>query len=54
MTMPRFILYSFFAVILSMGLTGCGIRPGSLEPPSGDAAGQFPRTFPAPADEQGQ
>jgi hypothetical protein len=52
MMMSRLLLYSVFLTILSIGLTGCGIRPSSLEPPSGDAAGQFPRTYPAPVDEK--
>jgi predicted small lipoprotein YifL len=32
---------------LSLHLTGCGVKPGSVEPPSGaEEDGTFPRTYP--------
>jgi hypothetical protein len=35
-------------VFLSLSLSGCGIKPGDVEPPSGAGGGQFPHTYPDP------
>lgn len=36
----------FILMIVSLGmLSGCGIRPDSLQPPSGEET-QFPKTYP--------
>jgi predicted small lipoprotein YifL len=55
--MPFFIpknkpsLRNFFtlslAVVVIVLLAACGIKQGHLNPPSGDAAPKFPKTYPA-------
>ena len=34
--------------LLCCALAGCGIKPGSVEPPEGSEGTAFPRTYPAP------
>lgn len=43
------IIYSFVLIALSTALTGCGIKPGSVEPPPGAEDRVFPRTYPDPS-----
>lgn len=46
----RFIpVYIVLAGILSILLTGCGVKPGRLSPPAGSEESHFPRTYPDPA-----
>ncbi|HEY0901683.1 MAG TPA: hypothetical protein VGD95_06120 [Micavibrio sp.] len=42
-------VYIVVAGILSILLTGCGIKPARLSPPDGTADTNFPRTYPDPA-----
>jgi len=37
--------------ILASPLSGCGVKPKKVDPPSGQAATQFPHTYPAPDDQ---
>jgi predicted small lipoprotein YifL len=35
------------ALLLALGaLAGCGVKPGTLTPPSGEAAPPFPKNYP--------
>ena len=40
--------YFFLFLALTPLLGGCGIKPSSLQPPSGDKAKPFPSTYPHP------
>ncbi|MCB1556019.1 MAG: hypothetical protein KDJ15_01770 [Alphaproteobacteria bacterium] len=42
-------LYSLLCLAVSIPLSGCGVKPTSLDPPPGSAGGEdFPHTYPAP------
>jgi hypothetical protein len=45
----------FFPVILllSLSVSGCGIRPGDVDPPPGVEKNAFPRTYPDPSTVDG-
>ena len=30
-------------------LTGCGVKPGAVDPPAGEGRDHFPKTYPDPA-----
>jgi hypothetical protein len=38
-------LYTILAILMSMPLYGCGIKPSDVEPPGGKKT-EFPRTYP--------
>jgi len=45
----RIFIYSAVFVCLATVLSGCGIKPDSLEPPPGAEEKVFPRTYPDPS-----
>jgi predicted small lipoprotein YifL len=45
--MRKIILTGFLAILT---LAGCGIKPGSLQPPEGADNTVFPRTYPSPEE----
>jgi len=45
----RILLCCFVFLSLSATLSGCGIKPGSVEPPPGAEDRVFPRTYPDPS-----
>lgn len=42
-------VYIVLAGLMSMGLTGCGVKPPRLSPPDGYEDSTFPNTYPDPA-----
>lgn len=42
-------VYIVLAGLMSMTLTGCGVKPDRLSPPAGTEDSTFPRTYPDPA-----
>ncbi len=49
LTSVRYIpVYIVLAGMLSILLSGCGVKPARLSPPSGEET-QFPRTYPDPS-----
>ncbi|MGH1397890.1 MAG: hypothetical protein ACRBCT_01620 [Alphaproteobacteria bacterium] len=42
----------FLSFLSLITLSGCGIKPSSLEPPEGSAPRPFPRDYPAPIKEK--
>lgn len=42
-------VYIVVAGLMSMALTGCGVKPSTLSPPPGADERNFPRTYPDPA-----
>ncbi len=45
MRLGRWILVGCLA--LGLGLAACGRKPNAVDPPSGDDAPRFPRTYPS-------
>lgn len=42
-------VYIVLAGMLSILLSGCGVKPARLSPPAGAEDTQFPRTYPDPS-----
>ena len=42
----------FFFVLMgaNLALAGCGIKPGTLEPPAGANKQSYPKTYPKPSN----
>jgi hypothetical protein len=52
--MLRFKNALFLAIsLLSLPVSGCGIRPGEVDPPPGVEKHAFPRTYPDPSTVDG-
>jgi|GEM_PF-2451616 len=42
-------VYIVLAGLMSMTLTGCGVKPARLSPPEGHEDSTFPNTYPDPS-----
>jgi len=47
--MRTLLLFMFVCFGLGFGLSGCGIKPSSVEPPEGSIQRPFPATYPNPS-----
>ena len=49
---PRLCVYIVLTGLMSMALTGCGVKPSSLSQPAGTENSGYPHTYPDPATDQ--
>lgn len=42
-------VYIVLLAMMSMGLSGCGVKPPRLSPPAGHEDSTFPHTYPDPS-----